>query len=73
MTVRLLRKGQETSVAEKHYCIDQGDTKPINGNLDANGKIISGIITGSDLIEILDAGGINAYIYSEKSNSWVLI
>lgn len=73
MAVRLLRKGQETNIAEKHYCIDEGDIKPINGGIDENGKVISGIITGSDLIENLDAGGINVYIYSEKNNSWNLI
>ena len=70
MTVRLLRQGQQTNIAEKNYHIDENDTKPVNGGVDANGKIISGIITGSTLIENLDAGGINAYTFSEKNNSW---
>lgn len=70
MTIRLLRKGQQTNIAERSYRCDEGDAFPINGNLDSNGKVISGIITGSELIENLDAGGIKAYIYSEKNNSW---
>ena len=70
MTIRKLRSGQQTNIAESHYHIDENDIKPINGNLDVNGKIISGIITGSTLIENLDLGGIKAYVYSEKNNSW---
>lgn len=73
MAIRLLRRGEETNIAEKHYAIDEGDIKPVNGGLDENGKAIRGIITGSDLIEVLDAGGINVYIYSEKSNTWKLL
>ena len=70
MTVRLLRQGQQTNIAEKNYHIDENDTKPVNGGIDVDGKIISGIVTGSTLIENLDLGGIKAYVYSEKNNSW---
>ena len=73
MAIRLLRRGEVTNVAERHYAIDEGDTKPVNNGIDENGKVIKGIITGSDLIEVLDVGGINTYIYSEKSNTWKLL
>lgn len=70
MAVRKIRNGQVTDASESHYCIDEGDIKPVNTKLDGNGVPIPYIITGSDLIENLDAGGINVYIFSEKSNSW---
>ena len=70
MAIRLLRRGEVTNVAERHYAIDEGDTKPVNNGIDENGKVIKGIITGSTLIENLDLGGIKAYVYSEKNNSW---
>lgn len=73
MAVRLLRNGDETQIAEKHYAIDEGDTMPINTRHDEKGNLIIDIITGSDLIEVLSSGGINTYIFSEKSNSWKLI
>lgn len=72
MAVRLLRNGENVNISEKHFCIDEGEIKPINP-LDENGNQIIKIITGSDLVEVLDTGGINTYIFSEKSNSWKLI
>ena len=72
MTIRLLRNGDETQVAEKHFAIEEGDTMPINTRHDEKGNLIIDIITGSDLIEVLDSG-INTYIFSEKTNSWKLI
>jgi hypothetical protein len=72
MAVRLLRNGENVNISELHYAIDEGSIFPTNP-LDENGNIITKIITGSDLIEVLDAGGINTYIFSEKSNSWKLI
>ena len=73
MAVRLLRNGENVNIAEKHYCIDEGESFPQNNKYDKEGNLIIEIITGSDLIEILDAGGINTYIFSEKSNSWKLL
>ena len=73
MAVRLLRNGENVNIAEKHYCIDGGGIFPVNNKYDKEGNLIIEIITGSDLIEILDAGGINTYIFSEKSNSWKAI
>ena len=73
MAIRLLRNGDETQVAEKHFAIEEGDTMPINTRHDEKGNLIIDIITGSDLIEVLSAGGVNTYIFSEKTNSWVLI
>ena len=70
MAIRLLRTGDHVNITEKHYAIDEGEVKPVNNRHDEKGNLIIDIITGSDLIEILDAGGINTYIFSEKSNSW---
>ena len=70
MTVRKLRNGIQVDAHESHYAIDEGDIKPLNNTLDENGVPIPYIITGSELVENLDVGGINIYIFSEKSNSW---
>ena len=72
MAIRLLRNGDSVNITEKHYAIDEGETKPINNKQDEKGNLIIEIITGSDLIEILDAGGCKAYLFSEKNNAWIL-
>ena len=70
MSARLIRDGGRIVVSDKEYVIEEGEEKPINTRHDENGNLIIDIIKGSTLIEILDAGGINTYIFSEKTNSW---
>lgn len=71
MAIRLLRNGENVNIAEKHFCIDEGEIKPVN-ELDEYGNQITKIITGSDLVEVLDAGGSKIYLFSEKNNTWIL-
>ena len=40
MAVRLLRNGENVNIAEKHYCIDQGEIFPQNNKYDKEGNEI---------------------------------